>query len=89
MYEPFIYALADHLLVNLPPWVPTTRPVDDWQTSAWDHFAEWTPARLDEITHIIVDHHKKVPLRQGQHPPHSPNENGEHTSVESRGEKTS
>ncbi len=87
MYEPFIYALADHLLVNLPPWVPTTRTVDDWQTSAWDHFAEWSPARLDEITHIIVDHHKKAPLRQ--HTPHTLHENGEHTSVERRGEKTS
>ncbi len=22
IYEPFVQALADHLLVNLPPWVP-------------------------------------------------------------------
>jgi len=34
--------------------------VDDWQTSAWDHFAQWSPEKLEEITHIIVDHHKKV-----------------------------
>jgi hypothetical protein len=89
MYEPFVYALADHLLVNLPPWVPASKTVDDWQTSAWDHFAEWSPARMDEITHIIVDHRKKVPSHQGHNHPHNHNENGEHTSVESRGEKTS
>jgi Ion channel len=88
MYEPFVYALADHLLVNMPPWVPLTRTVDDWQTSAWDHFAEWSPTRLVEITHIIVDHHKKVPLPQ--EPPHSHihNEHEEHSSLERR-EKTS
>ncbi len=65
IYEPFVNALADHLLVNLPPWIAATKSVDDWQTSAWDHFAQWSPARLDEITHIIVDHKKKVPRPQG------------------------
>lgn len=62
-YEPFLDALADHLLLNLPPWIPETRTVDDWQTSAWDHFAEWSPEKLDAITHIIVDHRKKTPIR--------------------------
>jgi voltage-gated potassium channel Kch len=60
IYEPFVQALADHLLVNLPPWVPASRTVDDWQTSAWDHFAQWSPEKIEEITHIIVDHRKKV-----------------------------
>ena len=64
--------LADHLLVNLPPWVSATRTVDDWQTSAWDHFAEWSPAKLDEITHILATHKKKVALRPGDsYPPAS------------------
>ncbi len=62
-YEPFVNAIADHLLVNLPPWIPATKTVDDWQTSAWDHFAEWSPEKLDEITHIIIDHRKKMPVR--------------------------
>jgi hypothetical protein len=62
-YEPFVNALADHLLLNLPPWIPATKTVDDWQTSAWDHFAEWSPEKLDEITHIITDHRKKIPVR--------------------------
>jgi hypothetical protein len=59
IYEPFVAALADHLLVNLPPWIASTRTVDDWQTSAWDHFAQWSPEKIEEITHIIVDHRKK------------------------------
>src|SRR6266550_1517400 len=65
IYEPFVNALANHLLVNLPPWVSATRTVDDWQTSAWDHFAQWSPAKLDEITHILATRKKKVPLRPG------------------------
>jgi len=36
MYEPFINALTDHLLLNLPPWITASKTVDDWQTSAWD-----------------------------------------------------
>ncbi len=63
MYEPFVNSIAEHLLLNLPSWIQTTKTVDDWQTSAWDHFAEWSPEKLDEITHIIVDHRKKVPVR--------------------------
>jgi Ion channel len=62
IYEPFVTALANHLLVNLPPWITTTRTVDDWQTSAWDHFAQWSPEKIEEITHIIVDHRKKGPV---------------------------
>jgi Ion channel len=70
MYEPFVNALADHLLLNLPPWIPATKTVDDWQTSAWDHFAEWSPEKLDEITHIITDHKKKFPLQHGHEHTH-------------------
>jgi hypothetical protein len=81
MYEPFVNALAGHLLLNLPPWIPETKTVDDWQTSAWDHFAEWSPEKLDEITHIIIDHRKKTPVLHNhththntqaeEHSPHS------------------
>jgi hypothetical protein len=69
-YEPFVNAIADHLLVNLPPWIPPVKTVDDWQTSAWDHFAEWSPEKLDEITHIITDHKKKIPVRHSHAHPH-------------------
>jgi hypothetical protein len=33
LYEPFVNALAAHLQFELPPFVPATRPVDNWQTS--------------------------------------------------------
>ncbi len=79
MYEPFVNALAQHLLLNLPPWIPETKTVDDWQTSAWDHFAEWSPEKLDEITHIIVDHRKKVPVRHSHAHAHK-TEADEHSS---------
>lgn len=61
-YEPFLFALADHLLMALPRWIPEKRMPDDWQTSAWDHFAEWSPDKLEEITHIIVEHNKQSAL---------------------------
>lgn len=60
MYEPFITTLADHLLLTLPPWIAATKTVDDWQTSAWDHFALWSPEKLNEITHSIIDRRKKM-----------------------------
>jgi hypothetical protein len=70
-YEPFVNALADHLLLSLPPWISATKTVDDWQTSAWDHFAQWSPEKLDEITHIIVDHRKKTPVHHTHAHTHS------------------
>ena len=42
-YEPFIYALAQRLLLTLPTWLPPEDGKgDNWQRSAWnqqDHFA--------------------------------------------------
>jgi hypothetical protein len=35
LYEPFINALAFHLMFGLPPVMPDKEPVDNWQTSAW------------------------------------------------------
>jgi hypothetical protein len=36
-YEPYINALSEYLLLALPPWAPTAAPVDDWQTSVYEH----------------------------------------------------
>jgi hypothetical protein len=47
MYEPFVSAMANYLLVSLPAWVVTGEVVDDWQTSAWDHFLESSPRTID------------------------------------------
>jgi Ion channel len=35
MYEPFVNALSRYFLLALPPVVPESVPVDNWQTSAW------------------------------------------------------
>src|SRR3989440_2175959 len=83
IYEPFVNALSDHLLVNLPPWVISGKTVDDWQTSAWDHFAQWSPQKLEEITHIIVDHRKKTAAPHAH--PHAQSGQGEHYSLDGGG----
>jgi hypothetical protein len=36
MYEPYLNALGQHLLVTLPPWMPPPDLTDNWQTSAWE-----------------------------------------------------
>ena len=40
MYEPYVAALADRLLLTLPPWSAPTQVKDDWQTSIWEHDAD-------------------------------------------------
>src|SRR6266705_2039820 len=87
MYEPFVNAIAEHLLLNLPPWIAETKTVDDWQTSAWDHFAEWSPEKLDQITHIITDHRKKVPMRHEHE--HNHEQHGAQPSVDGGGREAS
>jgi len=47
MYEPFVEALADYLIVQLPELGIIPDRVDAWQTSAWDHFLASSPRTLD------------------------------------------
>ncbi len=35
LYEPYVYSLASHLLLDLPPWLPSPDATDNWQTTAW------------------------------------------------------
>ena len=35
MYEPFVNSIAETFLFALPPLVPDTPPIDNWQRSAW------------------------------------------------------
>ena len=39
MYEPYVFALAGYMSIQLPAWMPTTRQADNWQTSAWGRIA--------------------------------------------------
>jgi hypothetical protein len=36
MYEPYVQALSEFLLMTLPPWFRVTVMPDSWQTSAWE-----------------------------------------------------
>ena len=35
MYEPYVYALSEWLLMPLPPWILPADAIDNWKTSAW------------------------------------------------------
>jgi hypothetical protein len=36
VYEPYMTALAEYLLMPLPSWMPTRESPDNWQTTAWE-----------------------------------------------------
>jgi Ion channel len=44
MYEPYVSALADRLLMPLPHWLPTVGARDAWQITAWGT-EQWDVAR--------------------------------------------
>jgi hypothetical protein len=51
MYEPYVHALADHLLMPVPDWIVSTKHSDSWRTSAWERMssgAESLPAKLSD-----------------------------------------
>src|SRR5579859_4267882 len=35
-YEPYLDALAEHLLMPLPPWLPEPGATDNWESTSWD-----------------------------------------------------
>jgi Ion channel len=35
MYEPYVSALSDMLMMPLPPWILGSDAIDNWKTSAW------------------------------------------------------
>ena len=35
MYEPYVSALSERLLMPLPPWILGPEAIDNWKTSAW------------------------------------------------------
>jgi len=38
-YEPYLFALAEYLLLSLPHWTPGKASKDNWQTTAWGRSA--------------------------------------------------
>ena len=39
MYEPYIYSLSELLCLSIPPWIPESNKIDNWQISAWGQYA--------------------------------------------------
>ena len=35
MYEPYVIALSEYLMMPLPPWILPPDSIDNWKTSAW------------------------------------------------------
>jgi hypothetical protein len=54
LYEPFVYALAGHMSLRLPRWMPTKEQRDNWQTSAWGRIRGVSVA---DHTDGVVDEH--------------------------------
>jgi voltage-gated potassium channel Kch len=52
MYEPYVNALGDHLVLGVPGWFPRDVP-DNWQTSAWENAAR----RISRVQPALPDDH--------------------------------
>jgi hypothetical protein len=50
-YEPFVSALAERVLVPLPPWSAPAGALDDWETSAWDDEFASLREKLNKVLH--------------------------------------
>jgi len=51
MYEPYVYSLSNYLRITVPPWNPTSRRNDNWQTSAWGRSTGFQIEGLPEESH--------------------------------------
>ncbi len=40
MYEPYLYATAQNLMITLPPWQYPQKTRDDWQAGPWDRIIQ-------------------------------------------------
>jgi hypothetical protein len=43
MYEPYVNSLAEHLCMDLPPWIVAGDAADHWQRTAWGRIAGSEP----------------------------------------------
>ena len=53
MYEPYVYALSTYLNQRLPPWIPSKKGKDNWQTTAWAQSAGFVEK---DVTVAVDDH---------------------------------
>jgi len=51
MYEPYVYSLSNYLQITVPPWIPESSRIDNWQTSAWGRSTGFQIDGPSEATH--------------------------------------
>jgi hypothetical protein len=54
MYEPYIYSLSNYLRITVPPWIPESSRIDNWQTSAW---GQSTGLQIEDLSGEAHDEH--------------------------------
>jgi voltage-gated potassium channel Kch len=50
MYEPYVNALSEYLMMPLPPWILATTAADNWRTSAWERTPQTVTSPLQRCT---------------------------------------
>jgi hypothetical protein len=56
LYEPYVNALANYLVLSVPSWFPAENTPDNWQTSAWERAARRIPPS-DAFDPTLDDHY--------------------------------
>jgi hypothetical protein len=51
MYEPYVYSLSNYLRITIPPWIPKSSRIDNWQTSRWGRSKGFKIEDLSEEAH--------------------------------------
>jgi hypothetical protein len=64
MYEPYLEVLSEYLLMPIPGWLPKTRVVDNWQTSAWEVTA---PAREEPFRKCMLEEKRHARKKVATH----------------------
>jgi hypothetical protein len=54
MYEPYVCALSNYLRITVPPWIPKSNRIDNWQTSAWGRS---TGFQIEDLSGEAHDEH--------------------------------
>ena len=63
MYEPYVHATTQNLMLTLPPWIPSEKKRDNWQAGPWDRLIQakglavlGQKPRAEVLSRLDVDH---------------------------------
>jgi hypothetical protein len=62
-YEPYVHSLSDFFRITVPPWLPQSGSMDNWQTSAWGRSS---PFQIDDPPDASRGEHFKNRNTKGQ-----------------------